>query len=132
MLAALRAGGLPYAAAAANVDVFAMIETQAAFEDVERIAATPGITGLYVGPNDLGLALGHGPGADREEAVITDALRRIAFVARSAGKRAGLFCLTPGYARSRIADGFDFLTIANDARALAEAAAAANASFRQS
>ena len=131
VLAALRAGALPYAAAAANVDVFAMIETRSAFEEVERIVATPGITGLYVGPNDLGLALGYGPGTDREEPAMTDALKRVAAVARSAGKRAGLFCLSPVYARARVADGFNFLTIANDARMLAEAAANATAAFRE-
>ncbi len=35
-----------------------MIETAPGLADVERIAATPGLDGLYIGPSDLALALG--------------------------------------------------------------------------
>ena len=34
--------------------VFAMIETQEALDNLDAIAATPGLDGLFVGPNDLG------------------------------------------------------------------------------
>ena len=33
--------------------VFAMIETQEALDNLDAIAATPGLDGLFVGPNDL-------------------------------------------------------------------------------
>jgi 2-dehydro-3-deoxyglucarate aldolase/4-hydroxy-2-oxoheptanedioate aldolase len=39
---------------------WAMIETAAALEDVERIAALETVDGLFIGPNDLSLARGRG------------------------------------------------------------------------
>ena len=36
-----------------------MVETVGALADVDAIAATPGVDGLFVGPLDLALALGH-------------------------------------------------------------------------
>ncbi len=37
----------------------AMIETVEAFENIEAICATDGLTGLYVGPSDLAVSMGH-------------------------------------------------------------------------
>ena len=110
--------------------ILAMIETRAAFEAVDAILAVDGIDGVYVGPNDLGLGLGFGPGSDRTEPEMLAALARIAGAARDAGKQAGLFCLSARYAASRVADGFDLLTIAVDAAMLRQAAAGAIEAFR--
>lgn len=53
-------GGSAPQAATANADVacWALIETAGALADVDAIAATPGIDGLFVGPLDLALSLG--------------------------------------------------------------------------
>ncbi len=40
---------------------FAMIETRKGFDNMEEIASTPGLDGLYIGPADLALALTGGP-----------------------------------------------------------------------
>ena len=46
--------------------VWAMVETRAALDRLDEIAAVPGLTGLFVGPVDLALALGvTGPAARR-------------------------------------------------------------------
>ena len=37
----------------ATTMIFAMIETQEALDNLDAIAATPGLDGLFVGPNDL-------------------------------------------------------------------------------
>ena len=37
---------------------FAMIETREGIENLDEIAATPGLDGLYIGPSDLSIALG--------------------------------------------------------------------------
>ena len=42
----------------------AMIETVEALENVEKIAATEGLTGIYVGPSDLSISMGFNPGLD--------------------------------------------------------------------
>ena len=43
---------------------FAMIETRTALDNVEAIAATPGIDGLFLGPADLSIALSNGADVD--------------------------------------------------------------------
>src|SRR4029453_3661919 len=42
--------------------VWAMIETRAGLDNLDAIAAVTGLTGLLIGPSDLSLALGNGPG----------------------------------------------------------------------
>lgn len=49
---------------------FVMIETAQALENLEAIAATPGIDGLFVGPVDLALSLGLGPALVMPEQVL--------------------------------------------------------------
>ena len=58
----LRGSGY-YTASSAGPDplCFAMIETQAGINNLDEIAAVPGIDGLFVGPVDLALAIGLGP-----------------------------------------------------------------------
>jgi 4-hydroxy-2-oxoheptanedioate aldolase len=122
-LAALRARGRPYEAVAADISVFAMIETGEALEAVEDIAAVDGITGLYVGPNDLALALGLGPGSDREEPQMIEAFRRIIAAAASNGKTAGIYCSSADYARRMASLGFGMVTAGSDGGVLARGAA---------
>jgi len=128
-VAALRAGATPYTQAAARIEVYAMIETREGLEAVDAIAGIDGITGLYVGPNDLALSLGFGAGSDRAEPELHAAFRRITGAAQRAGKTAGLFCASAAYAKQAVAFGFDMLTIASDTAALAAGAAAALAQF---
>jgi 4-hydroxy-2-oxoheptanedioate aldolase len=124
-LAAMRAGAQPYEAFAAEVEVWAMIETAQALQSVEAIAAVAGVTGLFVGPNDLALSLGLPSGSSREEPQMLDAFARIVAAANSAGKESGIFCTTPAYARRMGAMGFSMLTVAGDAALLRDAAATA-------
>jgi len=120
-------GGAYYAGANEQILAFAMIETAAAMARLEEIVATPGLDGVYVGPADLTLGMTEGrlpPGFDREEPEMLAALTRIAGAARAAGIRAGLHCGSPDYAARAVAMGFDFVTVGNDVRLLAEGAAA--------
>jgi 4-hydroxy-2-oxoheptanedioate aldolase len=122
-------------AAEANGEVvaLAMIETREAMAEIEAIAATPGLDGIYIGPADLTLALHEGrlaPGFDREEPEMIEAIRHILAVAKAQGKRAGLHCGTPDYAARAIGWGFDLVTVSGDSRLLAGAAAASVRRFR--
>ncbi len=113
---------------------FAMIETREGMDNLEEIAATPGLDGLYVGPADLTLGLSNGalpPGFDREEEEMIAAIRRIAEVARANGKYAALHCGTPEYAARGIGWGYNMTTVSGDNRLLAAAASASVASFRK-
>lgn len=116
---------------AAPLDIFAMIETCEGLDAVEGIAAVEGVTGLYVGPNDLALALGLGPGSDRTEPVMLDSLGRIAAAAAARGKRAGLYCASSGYAARMASLGYDFLTLMSDASALTRAGGDAVKAFHE-
>ena len=125
---AVIAEGPDYGAGAdAHVLCFAMIETARAFADVDAIAATPGLDGLYIGPADLTLALTgrrYRTGFDREEPEMVEAIHRILGAAKGAGIRAALHCGSPAYAARAVALGFDLVTLPNDVRVLARGAAA--------
>jgi 4-hydroxy-2-oxoheptanedioate aldolase len=112
---------------------FAMVETAAAMENLDAIAATPGLDGIYVGPADLTLGLTQGrlaPGFDREEPEMVTALKTVVAACKRHGLRAALHCGTPDYAARAIGWGFDMTTVGGDARFLAAAAAASVKAFR--
>jgi 4-hydroxy-2-oxoheptanedioate aldolase len=102
-------------------------------ENLDAIAATPGLDGIYVGPADLTFSLAQGrlaPGFDREEPEMIEALRRIVAACKRNGIRAALHCGTPDYAARAVGWGFDMTTVGGDSRLLAAAAAASVARFR--
>jgi 4-hydroxy-2-oxoheptanedioate aldolase len=112
----------------------AMIETREGMENLDAIAATPGLDGLYVGPADLSLALGAGrlaPGFDREEPEMIAAIKTILAASKASGKRAALHCGTAEYAARAIGWGFDMCTVSGDFRLMAGAAAASVKQFRE-
>ncbi len=129
------AAGANYAGEAnSEILALAMIETREAFENVEAIAATPGLDGLYIGPADLTLGLTGGrlaPGFDREEEEMVAAIKRILAAAKGAGIFAGIHCGTPDYAARAIRWGFNMTTVSGDTRLLAAAAGASVTRFRE-
>ena len=129
------AAGTNYAGEAnANMLAFAMIETADGMANLDAIAATPGLDGLYVGPADLTLSLTQGrlpPGFDREEPEMIAALQTIVAACKANNIRAALHCGTPDYAARAIGWGFDMTTVGGDSRFLAGAAGAAVAGFRK-
>lgn len=113
---------------------FAMVETAEAMRNLDAIAATPGLDGIYVGPADLTFSLHQGrlaPGFDREEPEMIEALRTIVAACKRHDKRAALHCGTADYAARAIEWGFDMTTVSGDSRLLAAAAQASVARFRE-
>jgi len=123
-LAALRAGGRPYEEAAREIEVLAMIETRAALACVAEIVAVPGISGVFVGPNDLALSLGYKAGSDREEPALLEAFGKIVAAARDVGKYAGIYCASAAYAARMVGLGFFMVTAGGDAGVLGAGAKA--------
>lgn len=118
----------------AEVVALAMIETAEGVENLEEIAATPGLDGLYVGPSDLTLGTQQGrlpPGFDREEPEMVEILERISQVSAANGIKACLHCGTPEYAMRAIDWGYSLTTVSGDSRLLAGAAAASVRRFRE-
>ena len=119
----------------ANADVLAlaMIETASGVANLDEIAATPGLDGLYVGPADLTLGVTNGrlgPGFDRTEEEMVDVIKRIAAAAKANGIGAVLHCGTPDYAAKAIGWGYNMVTVSGDVRLLAAAAADTVSRFR--
>jgi 4-hydroxy-2-oxoheptanedioate aldolase len=128
------AAGANYAAEAnGEILAFAMVETKQAMDNLDGIAATPGLDGIYVGPADLTFSLTQGrlaPAFDREEPEMIEALKTIVAACKRNSIRAALHCGTPEYAARAIGWGFDMTTVSGDSRLLAAAAAASVAKFR--
>jgi len=75
---------------AANDQVLAIaqIETEAAVEEIERIAAVPGIDALLIGPNDLAVSLGYT--GDVQNPEVLAAIDKVADAARRHDKIFGM------------------------------------------
>ena len=120
----MRIGPAPAEADSAVV-VLVMIETAAGLANVDAIAATPGLDGLYIGPSDLTIAVG---GADPADPTVADAfeaaLVRVRRACEANGLAAGLHTRSGQEATERIAEGFTFVTVAGDLTHLEAAAAA--------
>jgi 4-hydroxy-2-oxoheptanedioate aldolase len=127
--------GANYAAEAnGEILAFAMVETAEAMANLDAIAATPGLDGIYIGPADLTFSLGGGrltPAFDREEPEMIEAIRTILRACKKARIRAALHCGTPDYAARAIGWGFDLATVSNDVRMLAAAAGSSVKRFRE-
>jgi len=109
----------------ANETVLAIIqiETLKGLERVDEIAQVKGLDMLYVGPSDLGLALGREARQNQTDPVVMQAVDRILTAAQKAGLHAGMHCTSADYAREMIAKGFDFVTVISDENLLARGAA---------
>lgn len=112
--ASLRVGPVPADANAATV-VLAMIETPLGLKNVAEICATPGLDGVYVGPSDLGLALGaRFPGDPEIEGPFEEAVELIARTAQEAGIAAGIHTFDGDSAKRRVEQGYSFATVSSD------------------
>jgi 4-hydroxy-2-oxoheptanedioate aldolase len=109
--------------------IFAMIETRQALQAVEEIAAVDGIDGLFVGPNDLTLTLSDGKRLASADPAMDDTFRKIADVAKAAGKVAGIYGATPDRARHFRSLGYQFIALGADHAYLANGAKAMLAAY---
>jgi 4-hydroxy-2-oxoheptanedioate aldolase len=109
----------------ANDTVLAIIqiETLKGLERVDEIAQVQGLDMLYVGPSDLGLALGREARQNQTDPVVMQAVDHILAAAKKAGLHAGMHCTSAEYAKEMIAKGFDFVTVISDETLLARGAA---------
>ncbi|RJE22974.1 2,4-dihydroxyhept-2-ene-1,7-dioic acid aldolase [Aspergillus sclerotialis] len=91
------------------------IETKAALANVKEIATVPGIDVLFIGPNDLGINIGH-PIAESGEISeeLRDAIRTIHEAAQAGGKATGIYCNTGEQAREYANKGFHMMSVMTD------------------
>lgn len=119
----LRDGPGYFATANARVAVIPMIETAQALEEVEAIAATPGVDALFVGPFDLSIALGLPPGDNDGEPVFDAAIARITAAAKASGVATAVLS-NAKVAPLRLKKGFQMVSVVTDINALTLAARA--------
>ncbi|HEY1846045.1 MAG TPA: aldolase/citrate lyase family protein [Buttiauxella sp.] len=100
----------------------AMIETREALENLDAILATDGLDGVFIGPNDLSLALTGSASAESQHPDMLAAVERVLARCRAHSKIAGIFCTSGKAAAQRLAEGFSFVTPANDVMQLGRAA----------
>jgi 4-hydroxy-2-oxoheptanedioate aldolase len=99
----------------AEITALAMIETRAALDVVDEIAAEPSINGLFIGPSDLGIALGLGPGAAYAQPELASAIARIQAAAAKYGKVCGIWCGSAEMARAMLGQGLQLVVPGHDA-----------------
>jgi 4-hydroxy-2-oxoheptanedioate aldolase len=104
--------------------IFAMIETQEALDNLDAIAATKGLDGLFVGPNDLSISLGFGLGKDMTIPAIDKALKAVVAAANKNGLIPGAFGGSPEACKLFSGLGFKFIPAVTDVGLMAAGAKA--------
>lgn len=133
MARAARWNTLPGYLTKANEEMCVIVqaETVTAIENLEAIAGTEGVDGVFIGPSDLSASMGHVGDVAHPEVVhaVGEALKTI----RAAGKHAGLLCLDESRLRhfidcgaNFVGVGVDTLLMGNAARRLAASCKSAN------
>ena len=103
--------------AEAELCLLVQIETRAGLDNLEAIARTDGIDGVFIGPADLAAGLGHLGDMQHPEvqAAIEDAIKRI----RACGKPAGILSSDDAATRRYMQWGTLFTAVGMDAMLLA-------------
>jgi 4-hydroxy-2-oxoheptanedioate aldolase len=103
-------------------------ETVEAMANLDAIAATPGVDGVFIGPADLSASMGHpgNPAHPDVQAAIHDGITRIL----RAGKAPGILATNEAQARQWLAAGALFVAVGVDTMLLTSAAQNLLARFR--
>ena len=104
--------------------VFAMVETVEALANLDEIAATPGLDGLFVGPSDLSITLSNGAGIDKLGSKTLAAMERVLAAARKNGLVAGTFGGGADAIRAYSGLGYTFIAAGVDVDLMQTGAAA--------
>ena len=117
-----------FARANDEVCLLLQIETRAAVDQIEKMAAIDGVDGLFIGPQDLAADLGHlgNPGHADVKATIGEAIDRI----KATGKVPGLLNFNDVEMKGWIERGVRFAAVTSDQFLLARESVAVAAKFK--
>jgi 4-hydroxy-2-oxoheptanedioate aldolase len=102
-----------------SILILAMIETKQALLNIDSILATPHLSGIFIGPNDLAIAMGYPPSSKPSSGgEVQQTMYNLAQKAKSVGKIAGIFCSEPDVALDMIHHGYDLVVVTTDQRLL--------------
>lgn len=113
-----------------RVACIAMVETREGLENLDAIAATPGLDAIYVGPADLALGLGLPPAYEHDDREHADAITAIREACERHGIVPGIHAADGHMARRRVEEGFRMVTVGQDLSLVAAGASAALADAR--
>lgn len=97
---------------------FLQIETQESLKNLEEIAAVDGVDGLFVGCGDLAMALGQ-PG-DVIGFKMKEAINQVLETCQKYSKIPGIFAYGTNLAKLYLEQGYRFVAIGNDIKAVKE------------
>lgn len=112
-----------------QVCLLVQVESVDAITNLDAIAATPGVDGVFIGPSDLSASMGFAGQVDHPEvcAVIDDAIARIL----KAGKAVGILCANEQRAKHYLSLGAQFVAVGVDTSLLNSAAKGLLAKFKE-
>ncbi|WP_019937113.1 4-hydroxy-2-oxoheptanedioate aldolase [Bordetella sp. FB-8] len=104
------------------------VETRAGMENLDQIAAVPGVDGVFFGPADLSASMGYLGQTTHPQVhkAILDGIRRV----RDAGKAPGILCSDEALSREYLAAGALFVAVGVDSSVLVRAATQLAQSFK--
>lgn len=113
------------------VVAMAMVETREAFEKLDEILDTPGLDAIFVGPSDLSISMYGQNAADHSTQPMLGHIEEIARRAAAKGIPAGLYTVSPEYARRAVGMGYRFVTTLSDTHYLGQGMRNDIATFRR-
>jgi 2-keto-3-deoxy-L-rhamnonate aldolase RhmA len=130
MSRASRYGSVPNYLKTANGQVGAIVqlETPPALEQLEAIAAVPGVDAIFIGPADLSAAMGQMGNLTHPS--VMDAMGKAVQRCKAIGMPIGTLGSTPEIVAQYRAAGFDFVAVSSDIGFIMRGAQAALASLR--
>jgi 4-hydroxy-2-oxoheptanedioate aldolase len=128
---ASRWGRYPNYAKEANAQVCVLVqaESREALKNLDAIAATPGVDGVFIGPADLSASMGYIGNQTHPEvqAAIVDAIERI----RKAGKAPGILMSDESLVRQYLSLGALFVAVGVDSMILSRQTSALAAKYKE-
>lgn len=104
-----------YAKANQEILLVLMVEHVLAVENLEAIAAVPGVDVLFIGPNDLHNSMGCAPAFESEDPRFLAAMDKVLEVCKKRGIAPGIHVADMAAAKRRLAQGFRFIAVASEA-----------------
>ena len=102
-----------------QVACIVMVETLEGIDQLDAIAATEGLTGIYAGPADLSLVLGLPPSFKQKDPRHEEVIERIRLACERTGIVPGITCVgDTEHARQRLEQGFRMVAVGNDSALL--------------
>jgi 4-hydroxy-2-oxoheptanedioate aldolase len=96
------------------------IETRRGVENIEAIAGTPGVDGVFIGPADLSASMGHLGDMTHPDVLAT--IEQLIGHIRAAGKAAGILMGDEGLVKRYLELGCKFIAVSADTLLLSQAA----------